>query len=195
MSGQTPSSGKRNLAYWVALSALLNATLTGLVVLLLRWPSPAAIEIETPATTGTASASPMPVYVSGAVMQRGVYWLPQGALVEDALLAAGGASSGADLEAVNLAQRLSDGAHVHVPLKGESTPAPVANSSSVVRININSASAQELEVLPGIGPALAARIVAYRQEQGPFSTIEELENVSGIGPRTLDQLRPFITTR
>ncbi|MGQ9553875.1 MAG: helix-hairpin-helix domain-containing protein [Anaerolineae bacterium] len=195
MSGQAPGSGKRDLAYWAALSALLNVTLTGIAVILLRWPSPAAIEIETPAPISTASAGLMPVYVSGAVMQTGVYWLPQGALVEDALLAAGGASCGADREAGNHAQRVWDGAHCHLPLKGESIPTPVANSSSVVRININSASAQELEALPGIGPALAARIVAYRQEQGPFSTIEELGNVSGIGPRTLDQLRPFITTR
>ena len=195
MSGKAAGSGRHDLAYWVALSALLNLTLTGLVVLLLRWPSPVAIEIETPGPAGGATADLMPVYVSGAVAQAGVYWLPTGALVEDAVLAAGGAGPGADLATVNLAQRLSDGAHVHVPLKGEAASAPVASDGLAVRTNINSASAEELQTLPGIGPALAARIIAYRQEQGPFSTIEELENVSGIGPRTLDRLRPFITTQ
>jgi competence protein ComEA len=190
---QQPSSPRHERAYWLVLSALLNLTLSGLVVLFLRWPSPGAIRIETPAPAPTRQAR-IAVYVTGAVASPGVYDLPEDVLAGDALAAAGGAVAGADLAAVNLAMRLADGAHLHVPLVGEA-PADPSTTPSLAKLDINSASAEALESLPGVGPSLAARIVAYRELSGPFSTVEELENVSGIGPATLAEILPHVTVR
>jgi len=192
VGGQTPAPDK-HWAYWLALSALVNVTLTGLVVLLLRWPAPGAIRIETPRSSVERSGLTVPVYVSGAVRQPGVYWLKDGAIAQDAVQAAGGPDEGADLAAVNLAARVAAGAQVHVPQEGElpAQPSRAVNAGGLV--NINTASAEELESLPGIGPALAGRILAYRDQHGPFSTIEELMNVSGIGERTLESLRLLVT--
>jgi competence protein ComEA len=136
------------------------------------------------------------VYVSGAVRSPGVYTLPPGSIAQDAVQAAGGPTQDADLSLVNLAARVADGQQVHVPRVGEkvaqksSTAVPRSPSSP---LNINTATAAELEQLPGIGPSLAARIVQYRQEHGPFRTVDALLLVSGIGPATLDRIRPLIT--
>jgi competence protein ComEA len=126
----------------------------------------------------------MTIDVSGGVKQPGVYSLPANSRVVDAIAAAGGANSGTDLSDINLARILKDGEQIYVE------PAAIAVKSygaspRVVRksgpININRATAKELDALPGIGPVLAARIVAYRKTNGPFSTIEDLQKVSGIG--------------
>ena len=137
----------------------------------------------------------VPVYISGAVARPGVYWLAEGSVVVDVLELAGGPRDDADLERVNLAARVGDGSHVHVPRHGEAATQGSSGAPGQVLIDINAASAAELESLPGIGPALAGRIVAYREEHGAFSTVEELMNVSGIGERTFESLREMVVVR
>lgn len=178
---------------------------------------PAAIVITPaaqPAPTATAEPSPTPgplnVFVSGAVVAPAVYELPAGSLIWDAVQAAGGFTAEAEREVVNLAQPASDGLHVHIPAMGEtaeiplvSEPMPLATAELVevtigvppagALVNLNVATAAELELLPGIGPALAQAIIRYRTDNGPFETIEELMDVSGIGPAKFEQVRALVT--
>ncbi|HHO58351.1 ComEA family DNA-binding protein [Oceanithermus desulfurans] len=130
---------------------------------------------------------PPVVAVTGAVRRPGVYALEPGARVADALAAAGGATPEADLDALDLALPIADGESLRVPARGEAAAA--APGVPRPRVSVNRASAEELESVPGIGPALARRIVAWR----PFRTLDELVRVPGIGPRTLERLRPYLT--
>lgn len=154
--------------------------------------------VPTPTPSPTATPSPIRVYVSGAVQAPGVYELAQGCIVDDAIQVAGGAATAADLERINLAQELQDQQHVHVPEEGEAAPPPVvtggteASTESAELININTASAEELEALPRVGPSTAEKIVAYREGNGPFERIEDIQNVSGIGPATFEGMREMI---
>lgn len=147
------------------------------------------------------------VQVAGAVTLPGVYLLQAGSRVFEAVAAAGGFASEADQQAVALAATVSDGCRVYVPRVGESVPGGVvgpAESSAGVTggvsgggvaggpVSLNSASAAELDSLPGIGPSLAQQIIAYREAQGPFSSIEQLTEVPGIGPAKMEQLRPLV---
>jgi competence protein ComEA len=137
------------------------------------------------------------VHISGAVAEPGVYDLPPGSIVQEAVTEAGGLLDEANLDLVNLAARLEDGQQVHVPRiqptelssgeQFEAIPAPYNE-----RVNINTATAPELEQLPGIGPALAQSLIEYRQANGPFQSIDDLINVPGIGPAKLDGLRDLI---
>ncbi len=184
---------------WVGL-VLSYILVAGIAFLAARWPAPGGVQILPPEPSPMPMPSPTPglarVYVSGAVRSPGVYALPPGSIAQDAVQAAGGPTQDADLSLVNLAARVADGQQVHVPRVGEkvaqksSTAVPRSPSSP---LNINTATAAELEQLPGIGPSLAARIVQYRQEHGPFRTVDALLLVSGIGPATLDRIRPLIT--
>lgn len=124
------------------------------------------------------------IHVSGAVAAPGLVVLPTGARVADAIAAAGGAAAGADLGGLNLAASVGDGSRVVVPDVGT---APGGADGGPIRIN--TATASELEVLPGVGPVLAARIVAHREQRGPFETIEDLLGVPGIGESKLEGLR------
>jgi competence protein ComEA len=144
----------------------------------------------------TPTAGPLRVYVSGAVQHPDVYVLPPGSIVKDALLAAGGAAAEADLDNINLAHPVADGEQVHIPRAGEQSPVrlPSAEVLLSAKVNVNTADLAALEALPGIGPELAQRILDYRQAHGPFAQIEDLMNVSGIGPGILDKIRDKITT-
>lgn len=179
------------LCVMLALSALLAAC----------QPSPPPI-VVVPPPTPEATLVPTPamiqVYVSGAVAQPGVYRLPLDAIGNDALKAAGGPTAEADLEQVNLAQALHNHDHFHVPRKSASplllaADQNVATSSRPALININTASAQELDRLPKIGPATAQQIVDYRTRHGPFKAKDEIMQVKGIGPATFDQIKDLIT--
>jgi competence protein ComEA len=185
---------------WTLVFTLIGLLLVGGVgAVWLRWKEPAPIVINPPAPTATAG--PIQVYVSGAVSKPDVYVLPQEAIVRDALNAAGGALSDADLNGINLAARLRDGDQVYVPKIGEPINVPTGASSGGSEnvpansgpININTATAAELETLPEIGPAIAQRIIDYREANGPFATIEAIQNVSGIGPATFDAIKDLIT--
>lgn len=141
------------------------------------------------------------VHVAGAVIKSGVYHVPEGSRVVDAITAAGGASAEADLDAINLAQPLIDGQKVWVPEVGEQSATGKGGSDSGVgviggdvgKININSASLAELQTLNGIGPSLAQRIIDYRTNSGPFRQVEDIKNVSGIGEKRFLQLKDYIT--
>jgi competence protein ComEA len=159
-------------------------------------PASAIGDIELEATVVVA--------IDGAVGTPGVYMLPGDARVQNVITAAGGITSDADLSVVNPAARVHDGDRVVIPFK--STPVPTIDPSrptaegeivpSVAAgpLNINTASADELDELPGIGKVIAQRIVAYRESHGAFSSVDELAEVNGISERMVDDLRPLITT-
>lgn len=145
------------------------------------------------------TSSPIRVHVVGAVVEPGLYVLPSSSIVRDAILAAGGSLPNADLETINLAAPILDGQQIHIGSFQEASSAtPIATSSissSSSKMNVNTADAPELEDLPGIGPSLAQQIIEYRQEHGPFISIEDLLKVSGIGPTKLEQIKDLIVVR
>ncbi len=131
------------------------------------------------------------VHVAGAVASPGLYTLDGGARVADAIEAAGGASEGADVDGINLARVLVDGEQVRVPLVGEAPGGEVPGAGG--KVNINTSDAAALDSLPGVGPVLAARIVAYRQAHGPFASVDALDDVSGVGPAVIEKVRAAAT--
>ena len=193
----------------VGLVLVVVATLVGAGLWYVRsLPRPVEIAAPSsamsPAVSGAplaASASPSPttiiVDVAGWVRKPGVYEFATGDRVIDAVNRAGGARHGADLTSLNLAAPLADGTQVVVPKQGVTTTASgstgTTGSGGTAMVNINTASESELESLNGVGPALAAAIIQYRTEHGPFQGVDDLDDVSGIGPVTLEELRPFVT--
>jgi len=186
----------------VGLVALLAVTIGGAGLWYVR-SLPRPVEVSTVPSGGIAaapaSATPSPeiivlVDVAGWVRHPGVYEFTEGARVIDAIDAAGGARPGAVLEALNLAALLVDGTQVLVSREGE-TPAPPVLGGAVVGglINVNTATATELEELPGVGEVIAQAIVDYRTENGPFASVDQLLDVSGIGDATLENLRDLVT--
>ncbi|MDP3064985.1 MAG: helix-hairpin-helix domain-containing protein [Chloroflexota bacterium] len=174
--------------YRLLVLALALAVVAGVAVLLVRLGNTGGVEVLLPTATPTPE---LKVYVSGAVSKPGVYTLAPGDRVEDALAFAGGVLDGADLSRLNLAQRVRDQERIYVPRQGETPPMPTPPTDN--RIDINSATAAELETLPQIGPALARAIVSYRTQHGAFASVEELLLVKGIGPATLEKLRDRVT--
>jgi competence protein ComEA len=144
--------------------------------------------------------APIVVYIRGAVHQPGIYALSSSSRVNDAITAAGGFLDTADENSINLAQKVSDGDRIDVLLKGETRVilAPVESGSTVdaspsFPININTASQNLLETLPGIGPTRASEIISYREANGSFMTIEDLKRVPGIGDGTFKQIQGMIS--
>jgi len=180
-----------NRLYLLLGGLLVVVLVAGVVYGLTHRPSAAAITVlpppPTPLPTAVPTPGPVRVYVSGAIVSPGVYVLPAGASVAEAVEAAGGPLAEADLGRINLAQIVQDQDQVHVPSTGGVAPQVGG------RVNINQADSLTLQTLPGIGPAMAERIIAYRQENGPFTTVEDILNVKGIGPATLEKLRDLIT--
>jgi competence protein ComEA len=142
----------------------------------------------------SAQTRTISVQVNGAVAIPGVYDLDPDARLEDAISAAGGPTGDADLAALNLARRLKDGELIEIP-RVQQTPGPgtAVAGGETGRVNINSASAEELDTLPGIGPALADAIIEYRVANGPFSSVDELARVPGISARMVDEMRAQVT--
>jgi competence protein ComEA len=171
---------------------LIGLLAAGLVWLLIAEPRGEPVQLGPPPTL-----RPMRVHVSGAVLHPGVYSFADGAIVEEALLAAGGSLPEADLARLNLAAALEDGDQIRVPSMTQTAPgtapAPAVEASSSEAVNLNTATAPELDLLPGIGPALAQSIIAYREAHGPFGSIEELLDVPGIGPAKLEMIRGMVT--
>ncbi len=143
------------------------------------------------AIDSSGSGGDVVVDVTGAVERPGVYRLPAGARVTDAVQRAGGASGGALLEAINLAARLADGQQVVVPKRGPGG-APVANAGPAGEegpISLGTATVEQLDTIDGIGPVTAEDIIEYRDQHGGLSSVEQLDQVSGIGPATMESLR------
>jgi competence protein ComEA len=149
---------------------------------------------------GAGTGGGLLVHVVGAVEKPGLVTVPDGARVADALQAAGGATGRADLTAVNLARTVVDGEQLYVPRPGEPAPVsapgpagtpgtPGGAAGAAGTVDINTADAAGLEALPGVGPSIAQAIVEWREANGPFASVDELEDVPGIGPATLDEIR------
>ncbi len=161
-------------------------------------PPPAAPPPAAPSGASTASVgAPLIVHVAGMVVRPGVYELPAGARVVDALDAAGGAIDGTDLSQLNLARVLVDGEQVAVGVPAAPVPPGGAGPGAgptpgLAPIDLNTATESDLDTLPGVGPVLAARIVAWRDENGSFSSVDELLEVSGIGESTLADIAPLV---
>ncbi|MFK4804730.1 ComEA family DNA-binding protein [Microbacterium sp. ZW CA_36] len=148
---------------------------------------------QTPAAAATTRAD-LYVHVSGAVSVPGLYVLPAGARVVDAVAAAGGFADDADRDAVNLARTLDDGEQLPVLREGEAPPVGASAAAPADgRVDLNTADAALLETLPRIGPALAERILAWRDDNGGFTSIEDLLAVPGIGDKMLESLRDLVT--
>jgi competence protein ComEA len=136
------------------------------------------------------------VYVSGAVKQPGVIKLPSESRVIDALNRMGGPLSSADLNGINLAALLVDGQQIHIPNQGDGISGNVMTVGSKIpagKVNINTADAAVLDTLPGVGPAMAQKIIDYRKNNGPFRMLEDIKNVPGIGESKYLNLKDKIT--
>jgi competence protein ComEA len=191
----------KNVLYTL-LGVMAGFALAGLLFFISRAPAGEPISLQ-PAPT----KEPIAVHVLGAVPRPGLYEFAEGARVQDAIDAAGGLLSSADVESLNLAALLEDGQQLNIPYKAgeepsndngdESPDLPGATEepSSGDLININTASKDELASLPGIGETIAQRIIDYRDENGNFLSIEDIMNVSGIGPATFDDIKALITVQ
>ncbi len=189
----------KQLAFLVA-GVLIGFILAGAVFVMTRVPAGNPIVLEPPPTK-----VPIEVQVLGGVVRPGVYALPDGSRVQDAVDAAGGLLAETDIGTINMAAKLQDGQQVQIPGGAAPTKAgftvigtPTSQPTATPRanadlININTAGVGELESLNGIGPTLAQKIIQYRQLQGCFQTIDELQNVQGMGLSLIDQLRSLIT--
>lgn len=176
---------------------------------------PSASTLAPPSTLSEASSESVPtaattrpwVHVAGAVLGPGVYELTAGARVHDAIEAAGGPTGRADLDGLNLAAPVTDGQRVYVPVTGEVDPAsvPAGGTSSPVAdgsvrpdeitgpVDLNTATVELLQMLPGIGPATATAIVDDRDRHGPFASVDDLERVPGIGPAKMVAVADLVT--
>jgi competence protein ComEA len=193
----------------VALAVVVVVTLVGGAVWYVRSlprpvdvvRRPGAVGLTQPVAAPAATPSPSSilVHVAGEVRRPGVYEFREGDRVIDAIDAAGGARGDAALDELNLAAPLTDGSQVLVPGRSAAAPATIGESTTsgaadatTAKINVNTADAAELEELPGIGEVLSQAIVDYRAENGPFSSVDELEDVSGIGPAILEDVRDLV---
>jgi len=138
------------------------------------------------------------VDVEGAVKHPGVYEMKQGDRVVDVVKKAGGLTKEADPAQINLAKKLTDEMQIYIPKEGESgrgmATTDTGGTAEGGKININTATVDELQTIPGIGPAKASAIIEYREKNGPFKKVEDLDNVSGIGEKTLEHIKDKITT-
>lgn len=176
------------------------ATVDPLGVVPMASGSPVASGAPSASVSASPAAARLIVDVTGLVRKPGVYEFPPGARVIDAVERAGGARSGADLTLLNLAAPLVDGQQILVPKEGTAvstggTTGATGGTTGTAGglINVNTADATALEALNGVGPVLAAAIVAYREEHGSFTSVDQLEEVPGIGPSTLEELRDQVT--
>ena len=198
----------KRMAQGALLAGLVAVILAVLTFVLLDRRTPSGIVMQ-------AEAFPtIMVDVSGGVATPGLYALPGASRLQQAIDRAGGLSPNADVTSINLASRLGDGERVVIPVRegqlaadtvaprstdsitrpdGGGTPVPGVSAARGSPINLNTASAAELDTLPGIGPVIAGRILEYRQANGPFATIEELADVQGISLTMVEEFRPLVT--
>ncbi len=156
--------------------------------------APAVAPVRPAQAARSAAAKLLVVDVAGAVRRPGLYRLRAGSRIADAIAAAGGATRKAQLDAVNLAAPIADGEQIVVPgrVPGAAAAAPAAGSSPSAPLDLNTATLEQLEALPGIGPVTAQKILDYRQAHGPFHSVDELQGVPGIGPAHMAQLKGLV---
>ena len=174
--------------------AVLAALAAGITWLAVR-PQPRRIEVIIPAP------APVTVQIGGAVISPGIYILPAGSRIADAIVAAGGFAPSADAAALNQAAKLSDGARIDIPSAlsaplAAGTPAQGAQAqpagTPTRRMDLNTATHAQIESLPGIGPVLAQAIIDFRRKNGPIMRVDQLLAVERIGPKTVEAIRPFV---
>ena len=194
-----PELTARNLAF-IVLAAVTVAAVLAAVVLLARQDDNAPVRIIAPSSQQEEAAQ-VRVYVNGAVVRPGVYTLDPNSRITDALDAAGGVTDEGILDGLNLALRVKDEAEYYVLKVGESRPAASTSSTATAGsdaqpgslIDLNLASVELLDTLPGIGPSLAQAIVAYRENVRPFQSVAEVQEVPKIGPVTYENIRELVT--
>ena len=226
---------KKRISYWIAfvgIARLFFGVLLSAIAAISMWllvrPSAPLVESVAPHASGVGIVAPLStlptpltvrIHVAGAVVHPGVYSVSSSSRVVDAVTAAGGATSRADLERINLAQTIIDTEQVFVPfrtshttkvtvaprLRPSRTTVPVSvptipgaipsatTSATTSLINLNSATSDQLDTLPGVGPSTAKAIISYRSRKGPFGKVEDLLNVPGIGPAKVAALRDQVT--
>jgi competence protein ComEA len=186
-----------------SLSVTQRRAIAGLVVLVLaalflprlvghRGAAAPPVALVRPARSAPATQPQIVVDVVGAVRLPGLHTLPRGTRIADAVAAAGGATAKADLALVNLAAPLADGEQIVVPARGAAGAAAAPAGSPTAPLDLNTATLEQLDGLPGIGPATASKIVDFRQAHGPFHSVEELDAVPGIGPTRIEQLKGLV---
>lgn len=197
--------------YVVAVLLLLLVGM-GITMVVLSRSQASQLPVDPPPVVASQAAPPVPasptpepvwlrVHVLGAVASPGVVTLHEGAIVADALAAAGGLLPKADPAQLNLAARLADGQQVVVgttedpqgDLRGDPAQPEVAGDGSAGLVNLNTATQAQLEELPGVGPVLAGEIIAWREVNDAFSSVADLQDVSGVGPKTYERLEPLVT--
>ncbi len=203
----------RSWLVWMGWRRVLGAVLGAVVVVVVAWwmfrSDPPPVERSIPYTSTSTTAAPeatspptspsgrVVVHVAGAVVRSGLVAVAGDARVADAIEAAGGVVAGADPDALNLAARVVDGARIYVPRLGEVVPSAYVDgtvAAPAAPLDVNAADAGALDALPGIGPSLARAIVAYRDVHGPFRSVDDLLEVPGIGPTTLERFRSMVRT-
>jgi competence protein ComEA len=190
---------------YIAMMLLFIIVLIGTVYLLRRSDAaPTPIAIVTPSPRPTATIASIVVDVRGAVAKPGVYTLAIGSRVQDVLTLAGEPLANADTRSLNLARKLNDGEQIYIPLQGEVLPTvppasgkgdtkPAATPTRAGKINLNTATLQELDTLPGIGPATAQAIIDYRNQNGAFKKLDDIKKVRGIGDSLYNQIKDLVT--
>ena len=199
-------------------AALVLVTVAGATLFYLRQPSrepiellpaePTATQLPSPTPEPTFTPAPIRIYITGAVSNSDVYLLPFGSIIKDAVEAAGGFTPAADPERINQALELRDQQQIHIPRRGEEDPLPPiqggrsdseevrgneGSSASGAQVNLNTATLEQLDALPGIGPAIGQRVIDYRETVGGFTSVEEITQVSGIGDSTFAKIKDLIT--
>ncbi len=186
------------IALGVIFGAVVGLLIGGLLYLTTRAPSGQKVELMPSSTP-----EPISVYITGAVERPGVYEVARDSRLVEVISAAGGLLEGAELDKLNLAERVKDGQQINIPGNVEiPTPQLVIGGGGLLAtptppvgglVNINTADSALLQTVPGIGPTIASRIIAYREENGPFERLDDLQKVAGIGPETMEKIRPYIT--
>ncbi|MCB2203038.1 helix-hairpin-helix domain-containing protein [bacterium] len=193
----------------ILFGALIGLLITGALLLIARPTQGQPITLD-PAPSPTATHPPSPtktlkpimVQIAGAIQEPGVFALSKESRLSDLIDLAGGLSEAADIDRVNQAAILRDGGYFYIPIEDETIPETANNAPGVSNsdgsatynypLDLNQASQDELESLPGIGPSKAADILSYREEHGPFTSLDDLVNVPGIGEVTVDALMEFL---
>ena len=174
---------------------VLGMLLVALAAAFLQRPAPAPLVVQAPTPRPSPSPAVVPIAVSvaGEVPRPGLYHLPPGSRIDDAVRAAGGPNEEADVHRLNLAARLADGQQIVVPRKIEALGAGAAPPVLPTLVNINVATIPELDRLPGVGPVIAQRIVAYREQHGPFTRIEQLREAKLVNAATFEKIKDLVT--